>query len=146
MQQRKGFTLLELLVVIAIIGVLITIGVQSYTALNKQARDGRRASDLQTIRTALESYRSQEGEYPPTDSLSSLVDGGYLQALPVDPQPDKLYGYTVFDHPVTGQQTYALCAAKELPKGTATDCTSHDVECIVGGEGCTYQLGPMGEQ
>ena len=138
---KKGFTLLELLVVIGIMGILIAIGVQSYTTLNKQARDGRRIADLQSVRTALESYRSQNGVYPP--NLSPIVPSGYLNAIPADPVPVRQYVYL----PVTteqGQASYALCASRELP-GTlpASDCA--DQNCGTAGV-CNYQLSPLGEQ
>ncbi|MCR4326794.1 MAG: type II secretion system GspH family protein [Candidatus Roizmanbacteria bacterium] len=141
MRHTAGFTLLELLVVISIMGILIAIGVQSYTTLNKQARDGRRISDLQTIRTALESYRSQNGDYPA--DLSPIVPSGYLNNLPEDPVPDRQYVYL----PITtaqGQASYALCASRELAGSLpASGCNGQN--CGTAGA-CNYQLGPLGEQ
>lgn len=139
--QNSGFTLLELLVVIGIMGILIAIGVQSYTALNKQARDGRRIADLQSVRTALESYRAQNGAYP--TNLSPIVPSGYLNALPTDPVPERQYTYLQITT-AQGQASYALCASKELP-GTlpASGCAGQNCGSAAV---CNYQLGPLGEQ
>jgi type II secretion system protein G len=60
----KGFTLLELLVVLAIIGILTAIGVAAFSAAQLRARDAQRKSDLKTIASALERYRSKNGTYP----------------------------------------------------------------------------------
>ncbi|MBI2601176.1 type II secretion system protein [Candidatus Daviesbacteria bacterium] len=45
----KGFTLIELLVVITIIAILATVGVISYTNVQKRARDDRRIQDVNQI-------------------------------------------------------------------------------------------------
>jgi prepilin-type N-terminal cleavage/methylation domain-containing protein len=67
----KGFTLIELLVVIAIIGILITVGAVSYQRAVRLSRDSKRKTDLEQIRQALETYRSEEGVYPDTSGWQS---------------------------------------------------------------------------
>jgi prepilin-type N-terminal cleavage/methylation domain-containing protein len=67
MQKRhQGFTLIELLVVIAILGILASIGLVSFPAAQKQARDTARKSDLKQYQTALEGFanKSANGFYP----------------------------------------------------------------------------------
>ncbi len=61
---KKGFTLIELLVVIAIISVLSSIVLSQLNEARAKARDARRISDLKSIQTALELYRTENGEYP----------------------------------------------------------------------------------
>ena len=55
---RASFTLIELLIVIAIVAVLSTVAilVLNPAELLKQARDGNRLSDLNTINKALQLY------------------------------------------------------------------------------------------
>jgi type II secretion system protein G len=103
MQIKKGFTLIEIIIVISIIGLIATIGMSSYSILNKNARDARRKADLEQVRSALELYRSNNGTYPTTNSawygtctagwatvtsdyVPNLVADGYIQKLPQDPR------------------------------------------------------------
>lgn len=105
----KGFTLIELLVVISIIGILIAVGVVSYQKSVKLSRDSKRKTDLEQLRQALETYRSEEGSYPATATWSSdLTSGDYISTIPVDPK-DGNYTYTK-----GAGATYTLCADLEL--------------------------------
>ncbi len=81
--HKKGFSLLELLVSATIIAVLTTIGIVSYSSVNKRSRDVKRKSDIEQIRSALEMYRSDNGQYP-NPSLDVLVTSGYMPAVPTD--------------------------------------------------------------
>lgn len=104
----KGFTLIELLVVIAIIAILISVGVVSYTRSLKLSRDARRKTDLEQIRQALETYRSELGTYP---ANSSSLTPDYITLVPEDPKaPSSTYIYTL-----NSSYTYNLCATLEAP-------------------------------
>lgn len=106
--NKKGFTIIELLVVLAAIGLILRLTVSSYTNVGKISRDGKRKSDLESLKTALEQYRSVNGSYPST-SLSwqgtcpaynnggAITDTGssgyvpnlapeFIQRLPHDPR------------------------------------------------------------
>lgn len=100
---RGGFTLIELLVVIAIIGVLATVVIVNVSGAQAKSRDAKRISDLEAIRSAVESFREIEGKYPGTvnkNYYSNLWSGGlanyyfqtdlskYLSPLPTDPKSD----------------------------------------------------------
>jgi prepilin-type N-terminal cleavage/methylation domain-containing protein len=65
LHKQSGFTVIELLVVIVVIGILVGIGILSYTQLQKQARDDKRNSDITLIQNLLEKYYDRNGEYPP---------------------------------------------------------------------------------
>ena len=102
--KKKAFTLIELLVVIAIISILITVGSVSYIRAVRLSRDSKRKTDLEQIRQALETYRSETGAYP---ADTSLLVSNYITTLPTDPKtPSSSYEYT----PPT---TYTLCASLE---------------------------------
>jgi general secretion pathway protein G len=110
---KKGFTLIELLVVIAIIAILITVGSVSYTRALRLSRDSKRKTDLEQIRQALETYRSESatGSYPVTGAagLTALQTAGYINTVPVDPKaPTSTYVYTL-----NSATTYSLCATLE---------------------------------
>ena len=112
----KGFTLIELLVVISIIGIMIAVGTTSYQKAVKLSRDSKRKTDLEQIRQALETYRSENGTYPAT---SDLLVPSYISTLPEDPK-GPTYPYTYNRVTTT---TYTLCAGLELPTYAACNYT-----------------------
>ncbi|MCS7093386.1 MAG: prepilin-type N-terminal cleavage/methylation domain-containing protein [Patescibacteria group bacterium] len=70
----KSFTLLEMLVVIGIIGILISLGVSSYSTAQRKSRDAKRKSDLKIIQNALEQYYSIcGGKYPSSINFSGTI-------------------------------------------------------------------------
>lgn len=127
--MKKGFTLLELLITIAIIGLLASISIFALNGSRQQGRDGKRKSDLETIRSALELYKADCNVYPGSlPSVGNSITGAtapcsvgatnvYLKKVPGDPDGNA-YKYTVG----AGNKTYALCATLENP-GTSDSCS-----------------------
>jgi general secretion pathway protein G len=94
--DRAGFTLIELLVVMVIIGLLAAIVLPNYIGQGDKARVRAAQAQIQSLSTALDSYRLDIGRYPTTDEgLDSLRrkpssadrwDGPYMQKdIPSDP-------------------------------------------------------------
>ncbi len=71
---RSGFTLIELLIGITIIGIMA--GGIAYTAMTVMAGANRTAANtaLQTIKSAIDMYKNEKGDYP--KSLQQVVDAG----------------------------------------------------------------------
>ena len=92
---KKGFTLIELIVSVTIIAVLTAIAVVNFGGTNKKARDGRRMSDLEKVRVALEIYRQEKGTYPLSGggSVPASLVPNYMQATPLDPKTGFSYYY-----------------------------------------------------
>lgn len=125
-----GFTLLELLIVIAIIGILTSISFVALNGARKQGRDGRRKSDLETIRSALELFKADCNLYPsslPVGQLQGTAALGcspantnvYYQRKPTDPTTSLSYIYNR-----TSTTTYTLWTSLEDPGTAPAYCTS----------------------
>lgn len=131
MKRSHGFTLLEVLVSATIIAVMTAVGMVSYSSVNKRSRDVKRRADLEQIRSALEMYRSDNGQYPNigggflnTSGLSTaLVTGGYMPAVPDDPATTGNYYYDAIS--TSGvYSSYCICGNLEtITTGSQTTCT-----------------------
>lgn len=79
--NSKGFTIIELLVVIVIIGILVALALPQLFAAQARGRDTERKNDLKNIKTQLETYFNDEGNYPTqaTSANISTVITGTLQ-------------------------------------------------------------------
>lgn len=75
-RRRIGFTLVELLVVITIIGVLIALLVPVVWAAVNRANDARVAAEINTLASALASFKNKYQEYPPS-RIVLVEDGGF---------------------------------------------------------------------
>lgn len=118
-QKKNAFTLVELIIVITVIGVLTGGAALSLTSHAKQARDTRRKTDLQQIKSALEFYRADQpnGFYP--TALSALVPT-QIEVLPVDPAlpSTTLRGYRYVPQPTGCNNTAVFCTSYFLIANT----------------------------
>jgi prepilin-type N-terminal cleavage/methylation domain-containing protein len=64
--MKKGFTLIELLVVIAIIAILAAIIFPVFSRARLSAYKSSDITSMNSIRTALQLYRADQGAYPPS--------------------------------------------------------------------------------
>lgn len=141
--MRKGFTLVELLVVISIIGILIAISIFGIQGARESSRDSRRKADLELIRSGLEIYKSDCGNYPiatySTSWPSQIAGDGtpsscavtnvYLSP-PSDPaSPNRYYRYS------SNGTTYEICVA--LEQGSGSQTCGGSTSC---GSTCNYKV------
>lgn len=146
---EKGFTLVELLVTTVIIALLGSAALVSFRAANKQARDNRRNTDIQSIRAALEIYRTDCGAYPTTmpngiPPLASPLTGSgscsgntYMEKIPSDPKSAS-YKYLYRLDP-SDSNKYYLCSGYEIlpsvePAPTITAKCNSAWDCGAGGQ------------
>jgi len=109
--SRRGFTLIELVVVVSILAILSGVMVPRVTNHMKSSRDARRLADIKTLRTAVEQYYMDRGEYPAANTNSSfggwdvsndgnfieaLKQEGYLEGKNLDPVNDSTYHYRYY--------------------------------------------------
>ena len=79
--SKKGFTLIELLIVVAIIAILAAIAIPNFLAAQVRSKVSRAKADMRTIGTGLESYRTDNDNYP----------DGYDTWDPLNPDSEPLY-------------------------------------------------------
>ena len=93
--KSKGFTLIELLVVITIIGILASIGLNTFTSAQRKSRDAKRKAHLKQISDALQSYSNDNinNEYPDDGS-----DSGNIYGCGEDAEEECIYGTTAFQN------------------------------------------------
>lgn len=72
-QSQSAFTLIELLVIMSIIGLLSTAVTVGTNSARMNARDARRAQDVNGLQNAFELYYADNGVYPP--SRNAIVSG-----------------------------------------------------------------------
>ena len=124
MRTKNGFTLIEVLVTATIIAILTSIGVASYQAANKHARDAKRRGDLEQIRSALEMYRSDNNLYPSTGggnwtNANNLPLSSYLNPIPSPPKTGEAYYYQATD--LSGGHYYGYCLSAKMEGSNPAD-------------------------
>ncbi len=118
-----------------IIGILSAISLFALSGTRESARDTRRRADLESLRSALELYRSDCREYPTQASIGDVdtVFGGqlndsdgscptvsgniYLEEISSDAASGREYRYFSADG-----SSYTLCAGLEDASATLVNC------------------------
>ncbi len=91
-----------------IIGILAAIAVPALRDSPQRAREATLKEDLFTLRSVIDQYHGDKGNYPP--DLQTLVTDGYIRKIPLDPM-------------TKSADTWAV-AFEEAPSETAaTDAT-----------------------
>lgn len=65
-RSTRGFTLIELLIVVAIIAILAAIAVPNFLEAQTRSKVSRVKADHRSLTTALEAYRVDYNNYPPS--------------------------------------------------------------------------------
>ena len=64
MLNTKGFTMIELVIVTAVIGVLAAVAIPQFETYKAKSCNSAALSDLRNVKTALEVYYKDHGQYP----------------------------------------------------------------------------------
>ncbi len=62
----RAFTLVEMLTTVAIIGILLAVLIPALSRVGQSARVVRQRAQFQTLEIALETFRNDTGDYPPS--------------------------------------------------------------------------------
>ncbi|RON63275.1 type IV pilin protein [Pseudomonas fluorescens] len=101
-RSNRGFTLIEIMIVIAIIGIMLTIGIPSYTEYVKKGRRAEVVSLLSEQAQSLERFYTRNNIYTGITGLSAGNDF-----------------YTIT--PTITDQTFLLTATRKTGTAMATD-------------------------
>ncbi len=71
--KRRGFTLVELVIVVLVIGILTAVAAPKMMNTATNARTNGTKQSLFVMRDALELYRSQNGSYPTTATITASL-------------------------------------------------------------------------
>lgn len=88
--RRQGFTLIELLIVITIIVILAGLSMSGYSYVARKQADSQAAIQISLLEKALEDYKLDNGEYPPTSKTNELYKLLYFNGATASPQ-EKIY-------------------------------------------------------
>ncbi len=95
--RSKGFTLIEVLVVVAFLALMTLVAIFTFRTQLGKGYDGRRKSDLNRIKVALEEYEKDNDCYPPFLPDCRAGNAGILQnyipIIPCDPRTKTSYTY-----------------------------------------------------
>ena len=148
MAPRKSrfasFTLIELLTVIAIIAILAALILAAGSGVMKKALRNRASGEVQAMSAALESYKTDNGIYPPSDGTLLLTNTyATYDGTSADYQTNSqllyqaLSGKTNYnDVPIAGVKSYMSFKTSQLGNYTAAAGTT--------GPGSTYIQDPWG--
>ena len=128
-KNRLGVTFIEMLITIAIIGILAGVVSIGFANTQKKAKDEKKISDIQKIKTALEVYRSDNTDrlYPAISAFFPPPCGGsfytgstaYLQPYPCSNDVGYIYAVDA------NRTKYSLRACLEDPQNTHKDVTNN---------------------
>jgi general secretion pathway protein G len=80
----KAFTLLEMLIVLTIIGILMAIGMATYSRIQDSAMKQALEVEFRNLNLAIYNYQIENGAFP--TSVEDLLVGGYINRdLSTDP-------------------------------------------------------------
>lgn len=108
-KKKEGFTLIELLIVISVIAILASIIIPSFRGMQQEGDIVAAQGDLNTLKTAIESYYLHHSRTYPT-SLTELISASpqIVTSMPKDRfstcSPPCDYDYTI----ISGTNYYII--------------------------------------
>lgn len=111
--RSRGFTLIELLMVVVVIGILATMGIVNYGAMQKRAREAGVKANMHVFQVATEDYCVRHGSVYPTDASQAaalLTRGGSVFYNPFTKQTGDHQAWAdqpTWAHPLASGSTLA---------------------------------------
>lgn len=105
---QKGFTIVELLIVIVVIGILAALVLNTFSGVQKRARDTTRQTSVNALATQLEVYYNDKGSYPSNDATTGLRSDTFIT--------NNLKGFDLKATKAPGQTTNSIQTATAANK------------------------------
>lgn len=105
LKEGNGFTLVEILIVISIMSLLLTLVLPRYFNSVAESKKQVQAQNIRVMQSSIDQYYHDKGVYP--SSLETLVEAGYLKAIPLDPMTENNTSWVVEYKTVDGVQGVA---------------------------------------
>lgn len=128
----RGFTLIELLLVLVILAILAGVVLPKFTGKSKQAKITAAQTQIGSLKMALDNFEIDNGSYPKSGDLGSLVSapanlaswkGPYIENIPADPWGNAY----IYEYPGKHTSTYDLSSpGPDGRPGTDDDVTNWD--------------------
>jgi len=80
---KKGYTLVELLMVTSLIGVMASITVPSFRAMQDEAKTIKAEAEVKTLQTIVERYQKQNGRLPENLDLEKFTTAENIAQQPI---------------------------------------------------------------
>ncbi len=127
----RGFTLIEILIVVVILGILAAVIIPQFTNAADDASVSSARTQLQTLRSQIELYRSQQGSYPAANGggvdWTPLINNSYVRSAPSWPN-----NFTEVYAAGTGDLTLTLAAGHSYDIDGDGDVDAADTTAVEG--------------
>ena len=137
-RNQAGFTLVELLIVVIILGILAAVVIPQFNTAAAESKEAALASNLATIRQAIELYKVQHNDTFPTSAIVTEL----TTTTDVDGSAGTKYGPYIRNsfpaNPIDGLDTVAIGAditAATAAGGWIYDTNDGEFRANVGGTG-----------
>ncbi len=125
-KKQSGFTIVELLIVIVVIGILALLVVNTFSGIQKKARDSERQTDINALHGQLEAYYAQNAKYPSlTDLQTSTWVSANLKGLDPKALLDPNQTTAVIQGSNAANQYGYVATPSGCDNGTGGDCTAY---------------------
>lgn len=132
-RKEQGFTIVEVLIVLAIIGLILLVVFLAVPALQRNARNTQRSTDVGNILSGISEYvGNNNGQLPATGGVSGSGNELTIGASGSNQIPVKLGYYDASDVSITDNSTANLSNP-----GNSTDASQRDKVRIVKGASCS---------
>lgn len=149
-KESKGFTLIELIIVMAVIAVLLSAVIPAFQGMRAEGDISKAEMELQTLKTAVISYRRHNGAYPA--NIAAALTGAkpkILSEILKDPfatdattTPDT-YGYSTANDASFGDYFIIYSQGTDLTDATAWSGANDRVEITAGADDIAVSNAPV---
>jgi type IV pilus assembly protein PilA len=133
-RTSRGFTLIELMIVVVIIGILASIAIPNFIAMQSRAKEGNTKANMHTFQLSAEDYAVQnDGVYGAASDVASLLPGSPIGANFKNP----------FDRSAGDGNSWVLAGSWTVP--LASGSTKAGIVAYLDSSAVKYQIAGRGK-